>query len=183
MKYVSLFIVSLFLSVSVVAQTTYSLSQDESSITVKGTPHDWESTAKAFEGEATITITDGNLEGIESLSLVVQSEELDGGKRKMNSLTRDALEVEEYPEITFSITSLDEVTSDNVTVSGTLTLAGVTKDIVMTAAYTVNADGSLTVTGTHPIDMEEYDVDPPRFMFMKVGKDVEVVYNVKFVQS
>lgn len=183
MKYISLLIVSFFIYTSAVAQATFTVSQDESSITVKGTPHSWESNANEFEGEGSFILTEGAFEGIESLTITVQADEIDGGKRKMNSLTREALEVKDHPLITFSLNSLNEVTEDSVTVSGTLTMAGETRDIQLKAAYTINADGSLTVSGTQPIDMETYDVEPPRFMFMKVGKDVDVDYNVKFVQN
>jgi polyisoprenoid-binding protein YceI len=187
MKTMNTLLVLLLFSLPAFSQSTYSLSSQDSRIVVKGTSsvHDWESEAEKFEGQVSFTITDNVLESIESLEVTIDAGAVKSGKRIMDNKTKDALDAKKNPDIIFSLSGLESVTNDSVTVSGTLTLAGVTKDITLTGGYSLGADGSLNVSGVQPIDMEVYGIDPPTAMMgaLKTGKDVEIEYSVKFVKN
>ena len=179
-----LMILLLFLTIPVAAQSTFTIDKGASTIMVKGTSsaHDWESNAEDFSGTATITVTDGAIETISGLSLDVVTGSIKSGKRVMDNKTSDALKAKDNPSITFSMASLDEVTATAVTVSGSLNLAGVAKEIVLTGDYTIGTDGSLIVTGVQSVNMKDYGIDPPTAMMgaLKTGEEVNVEFTIKF---
>lgn len=187
MKSLSTILLIVLINLPVFSQSTYTLNEENSKIVVLGTSsvHDWESNAEKFTGEASVAVTDGLITSIESLTVTVKADQVKSGKRVMDNKTKDALDAKNNPDIVFSLTGIQEVTDDSLTVTGTLTLAGVTKNIEMEAAYTLNSDGSFTVNGIESIDMEVYGIKPPTAMMgaLKTGKDVDVKFDVTFTKS
>ena len=187
MKFINLIIVIILFTIPTAAQTAYTINKGASSVIVKGTSsaHDWETTAEEFTGSATLSLTEGAIDTIQALSLEVNANELKSGKRIMDNKTKDALKSKDNPTITFTFASFDEVTPTTVTVSGTLSLAGVTNSVVLTGEYVVGADGSFTVTGVQDIHLPEYDISPPTAMMgaLKTGEDVSVEYTFKFSEN
>lgn len=187
MKVLYIFLVSIFLISSAAAQQSYTISNDESSVIVKGTSsvHDWESNAEKFTGSAIFTITDGVIESLEALSFSVEAQSIKSGKRIMDNKTKDALDAKDHPQITFEFISLEGIENDTVWVKGNLSLAGVTKEVMLTGAYEIGENGSVWVSGSQPVDMEDYNINPPTAMMgaLKTGKDVEVEYRIKFSQN
>jgi polyisoprenoid-binding protein YceI len=68
----------------------------------------------------------------------------------------------------------------SLSTNGKLTIAGTTRDIVLNATATVNADKSITVTGSYAFQMTDYDVTPPSIMFgtIKVGPPITVKFSL-----
>lgn len=184
MKTLNTLIILISFGTTVFAQSTYTLSNEDSKMVVKGTSsvHDWESQVETMTGTATLNVTDGTIEGFRDLTVSVESESIKSGKRIMDRKTRGALNADDYPMIVFSFSEVDEITADSVTVSGTLSLAGATNDVVLKGTWEMGTDGSFKVSGVQPIDMEMYGIDPPTAMLgtLKTGKDVQIEYNVKF---
>ncbi|MFV1884434.1 MAG: YceI family protein [Balneola sp.] len=187
MKVLYIFLVSFILISSAVAQQSYSISTNESSVVVKGTSsaHDWESNAEDFTGSAIFTITDGVMESLEALSFSIKAESIKSGKRIMDNKTKDALDAKDHPQITFEFISLEGIDNDTVWVKGNLSLAGVTNEVMLTGVYELGENGSVWVSGSQPVDMEGYNIKPPTAMMgaLKTGKDVNVEYRIKFSQN
>lgn len=187
MKVLYIFLVSIFLISSSAAQQSYSVSGEESSVLIKGTSsvHDWESRVESFTGSAIFTITDGVMESLEALSFSVDANSIKSGKRIMDNKTKGALEAKDYPQITFEFISLEGIENDTVWVKGNLSLAGVTKEVMLTGAYEFGENGSVWVSGSQPVDMEDYNIKPPTAMMgaLKTGKDVEVAYRIRFSKN
>jgi polyisoprenoid-binding protein YceI len=162
------------------------VAQPESKVTIAGTStlHDWESEAEEFSGEATILTEDSQLTGIENLTFSVVVDMIKSGKGLMDKKTHGALKEKKNPNITFTLSEVLEMKTDTVLASGDLTIAGVTKTVQMEVAYEVNEDGSVTFKGTQPINMKDFDVDPPSAMLgsIKTGEDVTVTFEAKFIQ-
>ncbi|MFN1836137.1 YceI family protein [Balneola sp. MJW-20] len=173
------------ISSPLIAQT-YTIAQPESEVTISGTStlHDWESVAEEFTGEATFTMEDGSLTGIQSLVFTVVVDQIKSGKGMMDKKTKGALKEKKNPEITFNLSEVSEMSADSIMANGELTIAGVTKTVQIKAAYMVNDDGSVTFNGTQPINMTDYEVDPPTAMLgsIKTGEDVQVHFAAKFIQ-
>jgi polyisoprenoid-binding protein YceI len=57
---------------------------------------------------------------------------------------------------------------------GDLTIGGVTNQVSLQAAYVLNADESITCTGTKSIKMSDYEIKAPSFMLgsLKTGNEV-----------
>lgn len=180
MKAFFLICISFLLATSISAQEIYKVVVDESSMIIKGTSsiHEWESDVEEFDGAVAFNFTDGVLDNISQLELSVVTTSIKSGKRIMDGKIKDALEAKKFPTIDFTFTSMEELTGDSVSVTGNLTLVGVTKEISLTAAYQVGENGNITITGSEGIDMSEYGVAPPTAMMgtLKTGKDVDIEY-------
>ena len=187
MKVLYIFLILIFTITPAFAQQSFSVDSEASSVLIKGTSsvHDWESNAEEFTGFAMFTLTDGELQSIEELNFSVSAQSIKSGKRIMDNKTKDALDAKKNPQITFEFLSLEELTSDTVMVKGNLTMAGVTKEIILAGAYQLEGEDSVLVTGIQPIDMEDFNIKPPTAMMgaLKTGKDVEVEFQITFSKN
>jgi hypothetical protein len=64
--------------------------------------------------------------------------------------------------------------------NGNLTIAGMTKPVVLTAACVVKADGSVTCTGTDKMKMSDYGIKPPTYMLgaLKTGDALTIDFTM-----
>jgi polyisoprenoid-binding protein YceI len=179
---VKLFILlfSLSLVISASAQVKYH-TKDDLNLLVSGTStlHEWD--MKAAKGEVNAVFTfdaKGQITGLSSLTVTVPSEALKSEHSGMDKNAYKALKTSANPTITFVLTSatVTPIDANSVTVkaTGKLTIAGFTKEIVLVTVCKVNADKSVTVSGSQKISMTDYKVEPPTFMFgaVKTGNDI-----------
>jgi polyisoprenoid-binding protein YceI len=101
----------------------------------------------------------------------------------MNEHMLKALKATANPVIEFKLVSYAMTKSAdgmNGTLTGALTLGGTTKQITFDAAGSAHADGSLHVTGVHPILMSDYGLKAPSLMMgtMKVNNRVNVNFDL-----
>jgi len=77
------------------------------------------------------------------------------------------------------VTPLD-ATSVTVKSTGKLTVAGFSKDVVIVAVCKLNADKSISVSGSQKISMSDYKIEPPTFMFgaVKTGNDITLKFSL-----
>lgn len=147
--------------------------------------HDWTSEAKESKLTLQVNSENGKVTGISSVNLKVPVKGIKSTKGSiMDNKTYDALKADKFPEISFQLNKISNVSSSGtVSASGKLTIAGKTKDVVLSAKMKDLGGGSYEVTGTHPVKMTEYDMKPPTAMMgaIKVGDDVRIEYTVKFI--
>jgi len=154
------------------------------------------STVRAFECKAAIVdaviddIGPGSVaavlkgeKAVSAVSFSVPSGKLDCGNGKMNEHMLKALKANEHPVITFKLSGYElaeAATGMQATLTGELTLGGVTKTVTIKADGEELADGALHVTGTYPIRMTEYGLKPPTLMMgaIKVGDKVQVSFQL-----
>lgn len=179
-----IFIGGLLVSFTANAQTNYTLTQEKSEITIKGTSslHDWESNAETISGLATINITDGSLETIDKLNLTVDVKSIKSGKGIMDSKTHDAFNAKKNPLITFELGEVTSITADSIFAKGVLTMAGENNTIDLVGAYSIDENGTLSFSGSEKLKMTDYKMKPPKAMLgtLKTGDEVEVVFSVAF---
>tara|TARA_Y100001935_G_scaffold93147_1_gene77409 strand:+ start:21474 stop:22037 length:564 start_codon:yes stop_codon:yes gene_type:complete len=187
MKKLIVALVLLFIGNSLSAQTNYTLNNSKSTLTIEGTStiHDWESEAEKVTGEAVLELSDNELINISSLAFKVEVKSIKSGKRIMDSKTKDALKEKSNPEIIFKLDTIENLTADSVSAKGTLNIAGKTNEVILNAAYSIGPDGSISINGSQPIKMTDYNIDPPTAMMgtMKTGDDVTVIYNVLYTKN
>ena len=153
------------------------------------TLHDWSMTAKQLQGSAQFNLSDkGELISVSALTFTLPVHNLKGEKESMNDNAYDALKADQYKNITFVMTSskVDAKGGNKyeIRANGNLTIAGVTRQIVMDVAAQVNADGTVACTGTQALKMSDYNVERPSFMFgaMKTGNDLKLSYGLLFTK-
>lgn len=172
---------------SLIAQSSYSVQNDASSIIVTGTSsvHDWDILFEEVSGEAMLILNESSLDSISALSFSTYANSVNSGKRIMNNKTKDALAAKKHPQVTFTLTEVVEIMSDSLVVQGDLIIAGFTKEIVLTGVYSVGADGSFSASGKKQINMSEYGIKPPTAMLgtLKTGEEVVVEFNVSFQKN
>ena len=163
------------------SQTTYKIN-DSKDIDMKlsgtSTLHKWAMDAKTFSGEAQFgfkTGSDDQLASIKSLNFSLEVQNLKSGEKGLDKNAYKALKTGKYKDIFYKLISATvSPESDNkylVKTNGSLTIAGVTKEVTMDVYCVVNKDGSITCNGSKKLKMTDYQVKPPTFMLgaMKTG--------------
>ena len=184
----------LFISFSF-TQVTFKVDEG-STMTITGTStlHDWTSKVNEINGDFVFKNDiqskkipkSGSI--VEQIKMVVPVLSIESPRGStMDKKTYNALKSEEYPNLIF------EVKSDNIEriidksaekfllkVTGDLTLAGHTKEITIDLEGQKLPSGQLKFLGAYPIDMVEYEIEPPSAMFgqIKTGKDVTIDFDL-----
>ena len=102
----------------------------------------------------------------------------------MNKKAYKALQADAHPEIRFELTDAGVVPGTGaafrIDVTGQLTLAGKTRTVETVAEGLRTSDGALRLTGSLPVKMTDYGVDPPTAMLgaLKTGDDVTVHFDL-----
>ena len=177
------------LTISVVslsnAQTTYTMSNGtELMVSGTSTLHDWEMKSAKGTGQAVITMENGVLKGIQSLSVNLTAETLESGKSQMDRNAYKALKTDKNPQIKYVLKDIKSGQGNTWTATGDITIAGVTKTITM--PVTVNQQGNvLEFTGSFSTKLTEFKIDPPTAMLgtIKTGNDVKLSFSAKFNPS
>lgn len=184
-KISTLFIAVFWLPFAVIAQQSYSVS-NESDATVIGTStlHDWEMTAEEISGKGMITVENGKVEDIKSLNLAFKVKSLKSGKNKMDDLAHEALEANSNPNITYKLSNIVASANGQMKAKGMLSIAGKTREV--TVSGTVTTSGSkVIIKGSHDINMTEHDMEPPTAMFgtIKTGEMVTIEFEIVLTKS
>ncbi|MEZ4775589.1 MAG: YceI family protein [Bacteroidia bacterium] len=178
-----------FLMQTTFAQTTFKASEN-SEVKINGTStlHDWHANVKETKADGVFVVADNGLTALTSLKVSMKVESIDTGEKMMDRNTYKALKSESNPYITYKLKEVKTITPTSggysLNTVGTLTIAGVTKTVNMLVKAKTNADGSLTFTGSHKLDMIEYQIEPPVAVFgtIKTGKDVTIEFTLTMNQ-
>jgi YceI-like protein len=109
---------------------------------------------------------------------------LTSGKSGMDSKAYDAMKAKKGGDIAFAAsasTIIPGVKDEfNVKSNGSLTIAGVTKPVVLTAACSVKTDGSVVCTGTHKLLMSDYGIKPPTYLMgtLRTGNKLSIDFTM-----
>ncbi|GAB2973907.1 hypothetical protein GCM10027049_05080 [Mucilaginibacter puniceus] len=169
------------------AQVTYQLVQNPAvviKVSGKSNVHDWTMTTTAIESQGKFKLNGDNLADVTSLSFSVVAKSLKSGKSSMDNRTYKTIKASQYPNITYKLTSatVSSISSKNylVKTKGQLTIAGVTQPINVSVTATVNADNTITCTGTENIKLTDYGIKPPSFLLgaMKVYDDLAIQFTL-----
>ncbi len=166
------------------SQNSYKQATD-SYITVAGTStlHEWTMTTHEPQIQVAFDVANGKLAQVKSLSVNVECKSLKSAHAAMDKNAYSSLKADKFKTIAFKMISAT-VQDKNIQCTGSLTIAGVTKTIQFTSTYEIKPDGTVHVTGSVPLKMSEYQVEPPTFMFgtVKTGNDITVSFNLQLTQ-
>lgn len=184
-------VLSLFLlTLTMQAQVKYSV-KDNISLVVSGTStlHAWDMKSSKGDCNATFTLNGSGVPtALTTLSFSTTAKSLKSEHNAMDKNAYKALKAEQHPTITF-IASSGTVTGSpsagyTVKSTGKLTIAGTTKDAEVIGVCKINADKSITITGSTQISMKNFGMTPPSFMMgaVKTGNDVVLKFNLTLRQ-
>lgn len=167
---------------NIYAQTIYqTINSKDFVMKLSGTStfHDWDMNATSFQIEGKFNFDEGGnkIQSITGLSFLLPVKNLKGDKKKMDESAYKALKAEKHKDIIFKMTTADIKHKQNnkyeITVLGTLNIAGVTKAISMNVICVLNNDKTISCTGSQKLKMTDYQVEPPTFLgLMKTGNDI-----------
>lgn len=152
------------------------------------TLHDWEMGASDVTGEAGFIFRSGSktdLVSLPSLSFTLRVKDLKSDNKGLDKNAYAALKSEEHKNIVYRLTSSilsAETGGYLLKTKGKLTVAGVTRDIDMNVHCVVNASGTITCTGNTELNMTDFKVEPPSFMFgaMSTGDAIKLDFSVVY---
>jgi len=174
------------------AQSEYKLA-DSKNIAMKlsgtSTLHKWDMNARKFSGNASFDFKPGSiteLASLKSLTFLLAVANLSSGEKRLDKNAYKALKAKQFKNITYKLTSATVSPEGGdkylLKTHGELTVAGVTKEIMMDVHCQVNGDGTITCTGTDTLNMTDYQVKPPTFMLgaMKTGNAITLDFTMVY---
>ncbi len=182
----------LFLSFSSLlqAQSKYKISDSkeiEMKLSGTSTLHDWEMNTKTVAGEAQFRFKDGNvnqLTTLDNLTFSLAVLNLKSDNKELDKNAYKALKTEQYKFISYKLTSsiVTALTKNayRLETQGNLTVAGVTKKIIMDVICHVKNNETIVCNGTYQLNMTDFNVKPPSFMLgaMKTGEMITLEFNM-----
>lgn len=196
--FTALFFAGAAVNGTLTAQIEY-VPQDSSRLWIAGQSNvnQFECESREHRGEAiifqTTTITGDTVtvdEDATKIMLEIDVEGIECGRSRMNRDLRNALKADDYPNITFvfnEIVTVSEETDDpnsvELQVSGSLTIAGVTRQInVDLIGYTFD-DNRVRAAGSKEIRMTDFGVEPPTAMLGLVKADNELTVHFDLIAA
>jgi len=162
----------------------------DSRVIITGTSnlHDWEETVEQFDVALVIKFEKNEILGIDHVHFNCKSKSVSSDNSIMTNKTMDALKTDKYPEIAFTMVSIDKLVSAYGKFSGVLTgdldLAGVTKRISIdfSGHYENNR---IKITAVKDINLIDYKIKPPTALMgtLKTGENVMISFQLLFSVS
>jgi polyisoprenoid-binding protein YceI len=175
------------LILSAFTQESLRLLPADSRIIITGTSnlHDWEETVGQFEVALVMKFEKNEILGIDRVHFSCKSASISSDNSIMTNKTMDALRTDKYPEIVFTMVSLDKLTSTYGKFSGVLTgdldLAGVKKRISI--AFSGHYENHrIKITAARDINLNDFNIKPPTAMMgaLKTGENVVISFQLQF---
>lgn len=157
------------------------------SMTILGTTnvHDFQSKVTQASGEALVS----NTKELQSLVVEIPVRAIKSGEKLMDTKTYETFDVNKNPNITFKLIEVNSLRIEGnqafVTVTGNLTMAGVTRRISLKTVGVNNKAGVFEFKGSVALKMSDFNMKPPTAMMglMKVGDAITLKYDVSFENS
>jgi polyisoprenoid-binding protein YceI len=170
------------LGLTVNAQKAYNLDAKTSfSVTGTSTMHDWEMKSASKTGTANLTVTDGKLADINSIDITLPAESIKSEKKSMDNVAYETLKNDKHKNMKYVLKSAEKVNETTWNLTGTYTIAGVSK-VLKTQVKTTVSNGVVNLQGTNKIKFAEFGMKSPTAMFgaIKTGEDLTIKFNLNF---
>jgi polyisoprenoid-binding protein YceI len=170
------------MTLSVNAQKTYTLdAKTNFSVFGTSTLHDWEMKSASRTGTANFTVTDSKLVDINSIDITLPSESIKSEKKSMDKVAYETLKTNKFKNIKYVLKSAEKVNENTWNLTGTYTIAGVSKAL-KTQVRTTVANGVVTLQGSNKITFTEFGMKSPTALLgtIKTGEDLIIKFNLNF---
>ena len=179
---ITLLVVSL-VTLTVNAQKAYNLDGNTSfSVSGTSTMHDWVMKSSSKTGTANLTVTNSKLADINSIDITLPSESIKSEKKSMDKVAYETLKTDKFKNIKYVLKSAEKVNETTWNLTGTYTIAGVSKVLKTQVKATVAANGGVNLQGSNKITFTEFGMKSPTAMFgaIKTGEDLTIKFNLNF---
>jgi YceI-like domain len=164
-----------------------------SALTLSGTStmHSYHLDTKNIQGNLFFTNSDSgesieNLGSISSMKVVIPVKDLKSSESGLEEKMDDAIKANANPNIVYVLNKIDSFVYNNgsktdftINTSGTLTVAGKSKDIEMKVNGKIKGD-DITFTGDKKLLMTDFGIEPVTMFFgvLKTGNEVTIHFNI-----
>ena len=100
----------------------------------------------------------------------------------MDKVAYETLKTDKHKNIKYVLKSAEKVNETTWNLTGTYTIAGVSKVLKTQVKTTVAANGVVTLQGSNKITFSEFGMKSPTAMFgaIKTGEDLTIKFNLNF---
>ncbi len=166
---------------------SYQLTESDFSITGTSNLHDWESQVTKVTWSGNFQFSEGGLESINNVRVSIPVEGIVSSKgRIMDKKTYGALQSDEHPNISYSLSNCAVTRQGDALVANTkgrLTIAGTTRTIPIEILINQLPNGQLVATGDYSLTMSDYGIDPPTALLGTLTTGDEVGLHFKLIFS
>lgn len=173
-----------FICASVAKAQSLKIDPKTFNMTISGTTNVHDFTTKVTQVNGEIVLN--GPKQVQSLVVNIPVKSIKSGEKLMDTKTYDAFNVDKFPNITFKLTEVSalQVHGDkiDVTLTGNLTMAGVTRKIVLKSTGVNVKNGAYQFKGSIALKMTDFKIAPPTAMMgvMKVGDGITLKYDATF---
>lgn len=171
----------LFIAIAfqVKAQKNYTISKSAFEVAGTSNLHDWVMKSTEAIGSANLTVTDSKITAINGLSITLLAESIKSSKTSMDDVAYETLETKEHKYIKYVLKAVNKVNETTWNLTGTFTIAGVSKDFRTQINVTANND-TFTLKGTNRFTFADFEMSPPTAALgvVKAGKELTVIFNI-----
>lgn len=164
------FIVSMFFQ-----SPTYEASTSSVKYSMVHKLHRWEGVSKDLK---VATKWNEQKNEIEQISIVVNVATFNSGLSSRDSHMMEVLDGLTYPRILFSSSSV-QYTTDGILVKGKLQFHGVER-MIETKVKLEKANRRWVFSGSFPVLLEDYKVERPSLLFVKVDNKIQIDFQVAY---
>lgn len=164
------------------AQKSYTLdAKTNFSVSGTSTLHDWVMKSESKTGTANLTVANSKLTNIKNISITLPAETIKSEKKSMDKVAYETLKTKTHKNITYVLKSAEKVNESTWNLTGTFTIAGVSKDLKTQVKVSV-ANGIVTLQGSNKITFKEFGMKSPTAMLgtIKTGENLTVKFNLNF---
>lgn len=148
--------------------------------------HDWTMASPKIESQGEFKVEGDVLRALSSFTLSLEAKSLKSEHELMDSRTYKAMKADQFSKITYKLNTATITQLQKgkyaIKTTGDLTIAGASQNITMMVTAVVNADNTITCTGSENLKLTDYKIDPPSFMLgaMKVKNDITIQFNLVY---
>ncbi|MRX39614.1 YceI family protein [Flavobacterium sp. LC2016-23] len=168
------------LSLQVNAQRRYSVAKSTFEVAGTSNIHDWVMRSTEGTGSAILTITDSKLTDIKNLTITLLAESIKSSKTSMDDVAYESLDTKTHRNIRYVLKSADKINETTWMLTGTYTIAGVSKDYKTQIRITSNDNDTFTLQGSNRMTFVDFEMTPPTAALgvVKAGKELTVLFNI-----
>lgn len=170
-------------SLQINAQKRFSLAKSNFEVAGTSNIHDWVMKSSEGTGSAFLTITDSKLTDIKNLSITLPAESIKSSKGSMDDVAYETLDTKTHKNIRYVLKSADKVNETTWVLTGTYTIAGVSKEYKTQVRVTTYDNSTFVLQGSNRITFGDFEMTPPSAALgvVKAGKELTVLFNITLV--
>ncbi|WP_264522835.1 YceI family protein [Flavobacterium sp. N502536] len=175
-----LFAVVITLAIQVNAQRKYTLSKSTFEVAGTSNIHDWVMKSSEASGSAYLTVTDSKITDIKNLTVSLLAESIKSSKGSMDDVAYTTLETKTYKNIKYVLKAAEKVNESTWILTGTYTIAGVSKDYRTQVRITTYNNDTFTLQGSNRMTFADFEMTTPSAALgvVRAGKEITVLFNI-----